>query len=185
MTFYCCESSALAVVEMQDVFTQISVYIAVIGVIIAVIYYFIDLRNRGKLRKSDMFMRVFASSNNDEFQAADMLLQYADFTDYADFEKKYGPFSEVKPIHRAIRVVSVFFEALGLLLYRDLIDEQMLWDAYQIAHRWEKVKPIVEHLRKELNEPRYLEWFEYLYNWYLKQEKQQKVRQQPIYRTAC
>ncbi len=167
---------------MQDAFTQISVYIAVIGVIIAVIYYFIDLRNRGKLRKSDMFMRVFATSNNDEFQAADMLLQYARFTDYTEFEKKYGPFSDIKPIHRAVRVVSVFFEALGLLLYRNLLDEQMLWDAYQIIHRWEKLKPLVEHLREELNEPRYLEWFEYLYNWSKEHEKQPGVKRLPIYR---
>jgi hypothetical protein len=96
-------------------------------------------------------------------------------------EKKYGPFSEIKPIHRASRVVSVFFEALGLLLYHELLDEQMLWDAYQVAHRWEKVKPIVKHLREELNEPRYLEWFEYLYTWFKEQENQGKVRHQPIY----
>jgi hypothetical protein len=169
------------VLDVQDVITQVSVFIAATGVIIAVVYYFFDVRNQSKIRKSDMFMRVFATSNNDEFQSADMLLQYANFTDYADFEKQYGPFSTIKPIHRAIRVISVFFEALGLLLYRKLIDEQMLWDSYQIEHRWEKVKPIIEHLREELNEPRYMEWFEYLYNWFKAQEKQGKVRQQPIY----
>ena len=167
---------------VQDVLTQVTVVLAALGVIIAVVYYFFDLRNRRKVRKSDMSMRVFATSNTDEFQSADMLLQYAIFTDYADFKKRYGPFSEIKPIHRAIRVVSVFFEALGLLLYHKLIDEQMLWDAYQVVHRWEKVKPIIEHLREELNEPRYMQWFEYLYNCFKEQETQRMIRQQPIYR---
>ncbi|MFX0170255.1 MAG: hypothetical protein ACFE89_13015, partial [Candidatus Hodarchaeota archaeon] len=84
-------------------------------------------------------------------------------------------------IHRAIRIVAYFFEALGMLLYRKLIDEQMVWDTFQIKHRWEKIAPVVKELRKELNEPRYIEWFEYLYNWYLKQEKRRKIRKQPIY----
>jgi hypothetical protein len=68
-----------------------------------------------------------------------------------------------------------------MLMYRKLIDEQMVWDTFQIKHWWEKIAPLVKQLRKELNEPRYIEWFEYLYNRYLKQEKQPRVRQQPIY----
>lgn len=110
-----------------------------------------------------------------------MLLQYAEFSDYADFEKKYGPLSARKPIHRAVRVVAYFFEAIGMLMYRKLVDEEMVWDIIQIKHRWEKIAPLIKQLRKELNEPRYMEWFEYIYNWYMKQEKRRGIRQQPIY----
>ncbi len=79
---------------MQDVFTSISVGLAASGVIFAVIYYFFDLRNRRKVRKSDTFMRLFTHLNNEEFHDADMLLQYAEFSDYGDFRKQYGPFSD-------------------------------------------------------------------------------------------
>jgi hypothetical protein len=126
-------------------------------------------------------MRLFTHLNNEAFHDADMLLQYAEFSSYADFEKQYGPFSARKPIHRAIRIIAIYFEAIGMLMYRKLIDEQMVWDTFQIKHRWEKLAPLVKQLRKELNEPRYMEWFEYLYNWHLKQVKQPGVRQQPIY----
>lgn len=166
---------------MQDLITSISVFLAASGVIIAVVYYFFYLRNLSKVRKSDSFMRLFTNVNNEAFHEADMLLQYAEFSDYVDFEKRYGPFSARKPIHRAIRTIVFYFEAVGMLLYRKLIDEQMVWDVFTIKHRWEKVAPLVKQLRIELNEPRYMEWFEYLYNWYVKQEKQRGVRQQPIY----
>ena len=119
--------------------------------------------------------------NTDVFHEADMLLQAAEFSDYADFEKKYGPFSTQKPIHRAIRVIAVYFEAIGMMMYRKLIDEEMVWDIFTVKPRWEKIAPVIKQLRKELNEPRYMEWFEYLYNWYVKQEKQPGVRHQPIY----
>jgi len=167
--------------NLQDVFTQISVFLAASGVIIAVVYYFFYLRNLGRTRRSETFMNLFTNINTEAFQKADLLVQYAEYSDYADFKKRYGPFSEQKPIHVAIRTISYYFEALGMLMYRKLIDEQMVWDTFQIKHRWEKVAPIVKELRKELNEPRYIEWFEYLYNWQLKQETQRKVRQQPIY----
>lgn len=167
---------------MQDAFTSISVVLAASGVTIAVVYYFFDLQNRRKVRRSDSFMRLFTHMNDETFHDADLMVQYAEFSDYEDFEKKYGPFSTRKPIHRAIRLVAFYFEAVGMMLYRNLIDEQMVWDTFQIKHRWEKIAPIIKQLRKELNEPRYMEWFEYLYNWHLKQEKQHGVRLDPIYR---
>jgi hypothetical protein len=151
-------------------------------VIIAVIYYFFDLVNRRRIRRSEEFARLFTSINTERFHDADILLQAAEFSDYADFEKQYGPFSAGKPIHRAVRIIAFVFEAVGLLMYHNLIDKQMVWDVLQVKHRWEKIAPLIKQLRKELNEPRYIEWFEYLYNWYLKQEKQRGVRQQPIYR---
>ncbi len=126
-------------------------------------------------------MKLFANLNTEAFHEADTLLQYAEFSSYADFKKKFGPLSARTPIHRAIRIIAVYFEAIGMLMYRKLIDEQMVWDTYQVKHRWEKVAPIIKQLRKEVNDPRYLEWFEYLYMWYLNQEKQQKRRQEPIY----
>ena len=167
--------------ELQDAFTSISVFLAASGVIIAVVYYFFYLRNLSKVRKSELFMNLFG--NMDEaFHEADLLLQYTEYSDYADFEKQYGAFSARKPIHKAARIIAFYFEAVGMLMYRKLIDEQMVWDVFQIKHRWEKVAPLIKQLRKELDEPRYLEWFEYLYNWYLKEEKRGKFRQQPIYR---
>lgn len=128
-------------------------------------------------------MRLFTHMNNETFHDADLMLQQAEFSSYEDFEKRYGPFSDRKKIHRAFRIVTFYYEAIGMLLYRKLIEGQMVWDVFTIKYRWEKVAPIIKHLRKELNEPRYFEWFEYLYNWYTKQEKLRKTRKQPIHQT--
>jgi len=40
---------------------------------------------------------------------------------------------------------------------------------------WKKIKPIVEGIREQFNDPRFYEWFEYLYN--EMQKREQRLRQ--------
>jgi hypothetical protein len=70
-----------------------------------------------------------------------------------------------------------FFERVGILLHRKLIDIKLIDDLFSIAIKsnWEKVKPIVEGRRKEFNIPAYWEYFEYLYN--EMQKREQKLQQ--------
>jgi hypothetical protein len=74
----------------------------------------------------------------------------------------------------------LFFEGVGILLYRKLIDIELVDDLFSIAIKqmWEKVKPIVEGVRKERNLPQYWEYFEYLYNEMQKRER--KLQQKSV-----
>jgi hypothetical protein len=58
-----------------------------------------------------------------------------------------------------------------MLLRRKLVEPDLIYDLFLVAPLWEKVKPIVEGLRKQLNEPRAYGWFEYLYNEMRKREQ--------------
>jgi len=85
--------------------------------------------------------------------------------------KRYGqPFSG-KPVTGAIIMVANLFEGVGVLLHRKLIDISMVADLLPVEMTWEKIKPIVGGMRKQFNEPRFYEWFEYLYNEMKKREQ--------------
>ena len=60
----------------------------------------------------------------------------------------------------------LFFEGIGILLQRKLVDTRMIDDLFggAIARAWEKVKTGVEKARQQLNDPSIYYYFEYLYN---------------------
>ncbi|NIO38531.1 hypothetical protein GTO27_12665, partial [Candidatus Bathyarchaeota archaeon] len=80
------------------------------------------------------------------------------------YEKKYG-WSEVYQL-------GIFFEGIGVLLRRKLIDIELVDDLFTapVKLTWEKVKPIAEELRKRGLLTAW-EWFEYLYNELQKREQ--------------
>jgi hypothetical protein len=69
--------------------------------------------------------------------------------------------------------VCVFFEGIGILLKRKLIDIELVDDMFTspIKRTWEKVKDITLEARKVRDEPEMFEWFEYLYNKIKKRER--------------
>jgi hypothetical protein len=69
----------------------------------------------------------------------------------------------------------MFFEGIGILLKRKLIDIELVDDMFTspIKWSWEKYKDVVLETRKVENQPEIFEWFEYLYN-EMKKRKQRK-----------
>jgi len=116
-------------------------------------------------------IRLYSYFGSKEFLEADSEVITAKFEDYDDFVEKYGPSTSGKPIHLAVRIVGAFFEGIGVLLHRRLVDIDLVAELFSVKPRWEKMKPIAEGTRKQYNEPRYLEWFEYLYNEIQKREQ--------------
>lgn len=73
----------------------------------------------------------------------------------------------------------MFFEGIGVLLYRELIDIDLTEDIFSgpIKKTWGKMKPIVEDDRKKLDDTAAAEWFECLYN-EMKKREQKLLAQQ-------
>ena len=153
---------------MVDI-TEISAMVAAVGVLIAVIYYILDIRNQAKLRKTDLVMRLYSAFGSPEFVEAWEIMRKREFTDYETYEKKYGL--------SAYMQVSTLFEEVGILLGRRLIDNDLVDDLFSVPVRlaWERMKVLIQEDRKQTNEPRTWEWFEYLYNEMKKRE--QKLQQ--------
>ena len=162
---------------MVDVQT-ISIVIASAGVLVGVIYYILDLRHQSstrqieiETRQADLLMRLYSTWGSDEFQKAATEVVNLEFKDYNDFSEKYGKKWET-PTHMAVFKVCWFFNGIGVLLNSKLADIELIDKlfGYMVKWLWEIMKPIVEGMRKQFNQPKSLEWFEYLYNEIKKRE---------------
>jgi hypothetical protein len=142
-----------------------SIVIASAGVLAGVIYYILEIRHQTKIRQMDLLMRLFSTFDSNEFQEEYIKLLDLKITDYDDYVKTYG----LKGLFK----IFPFFEALGIMLNRKMVSldlvEQMYSQSIQVM--WEKSKPIQEGLRKKYNQPKWGEWFEYLYDEVKKREQ--------------
>lgn len=143
----------------------VSIVVASTGVLIAAIYYVLQIQNQRKMRQTDLVMRLYTTFHSKEFQADMAKVMTAEFKDYDDAVEKYG-WEFGFP-------VGLFFEGIGVLLHRKLVDISLVDDLFTFDTRivWEKIKPIAEGARKHFNAPTILEWFEYLYNEMKKREQ--------------
>ena len=156
---------------MVDIST-VSIVVASASVVAGVVYYALQLRHQIKQRQTDLVMRLYATFSSTEFQdawakvrerASDF--ESIDVIDVYEFDKKVGL--------REFNQVCVFYEGIGILLQRKLVDTRMIEDLFggAVARAWEKVKTGVIKARQQLNDPTIYYYFEYLYNEMKKREQ--------------
>jgi len=148
---------------MVDVY-EISAVVAAVGVLIGVAYYILDMRNQTKIRKTDMLVRLYSRSTDSEFMDAYWKVLSMDVTDYQEYVKKYGALSTDSPMNRAFFTTANFYQMAGVLLLRklvDLITVYDFWGSRNPTMLFEKFKPLVLELRKEVD-PALYTGFEYL-----------------------
>lgn len=160
---------------MVDIQT-ISIAIASSGVFVAAIYYIFQIKHQAKMRQTDLVIRLYSTFSSNEFQDAWAKVrtranEFDSLDDIYDFDSKAGL--------REVNQVCLFFEEVGILLQRELVDTSMIEDLFggAIARTWETVSPGVTKARQQLHDPTIYYYFEYLYN-------EMKKRQQLASRTA-
>jgi hypothetical protein len=148
--------------------TEISAVVAAAGVLVGVAYYILDMRNQTKLRQMDLILRLQSDWRSRELRESYTTVMKMKFRDYEEYAKKEGDTPEV----RAVFDICSFFDGIGILLHRKLIDTEMVDELFSFYTKavWEKVKPLVEGRRRDLD-PKFRQWFEYLYNEMKKREQ--------------
>ena len=156
---------------MVDIET-ISIMLASASVVAGAIYYSFQIRNEAKTRQTDLVMRLYATFSTKEFQDAwtkvrKRAQEVEGTDDIYDFEEKVGGLSEFNQ-------VALFFEGVGILLKRKIVDIAMIEDLFggAIARAWENVRTGIIKGRQQLNDPTIYYYFEYLYNEMKKREQQ-------------
>jgi hypothetical protein len=156
---------------MVDIQT-VSIAIASAGVFVAAIYYVLQIRHQSRMRQTDLVVRLYSAFSGKELQEAYFEVRQLEFVDYDDFMKKYRmPSKSILPLWQVCK----FFDGVGVLLHRKLVDIGLVDELFhtEATLLWEKVKPIAEGRRKELNQPTIYQPFEYLYNEMKKREQQE------------
>jgi len=159
---------------MVDIQT-VSIAIASASVVAGIVYYVFQVRHQTKLRHTDLIMRLYSTFGGEEHQRAGKKVSKIDYKGYDDFVKKYGAPNSEEQIPMAIDKVLYFFEEVGVLLSKKLVDIDMIDQlmGYNIMMIGTKTMPIIEQSRKRLNLPRVWTNFEYLYNEMKKREQRQ------------
>ncbi|MCW4053193.1 MAG: hypothetical protein NWE78_08320 [Candidatus Bathyarchaeota archaeon] len=147
----------------------ISAVIAAIGVIVGVVFAVLQLRDLVKTRQTDLILRLYAAFSAKEFLKTWDEVRKRDVTGFADYEKKYD-WSEALEI-------GMFFEGIGVLLRRRLINIDLVDDLFTgpIKTTWESLEDLTKDAREQQEAPTLFEWFEYLYN----EMKRREQTQQP------
>jgi hypothetical protein len=159
---------------MVDIST-VSIVVASAGVLVAAIYYVLQLRHQNRIRQTDLVMRLYSQACSKEAMEAFLKVMNLEFENYKNFVEKYGsPLSE-KPEQTAFFMQGLFYEGIGVLLHRKLVDIGIVDDLFPVDSIWGKVRPIVEGGREQFKWPSLFEWFEYLYNEVKKREQQAKI----------
>jgi hypothetical protein len=159
---------------MVDV-TEISAVIAAAGVVVGVVLTYVELRHQTKIRKTDLLVRLYSTLSSSEFMDAQWKIMNLQVKDYDDYVRQYGSMLSENPMHKALNVTASFYELLGILILRKRADAGEIYDVLGSNTPkllYEKIKPVVQGLRKEFNEQYALAGFEYLCNELKRKEPQ-------------
>ena len=151
----------------------ISTIAAVLGVIVGLALTFLELRHIRKERQTSLVTGLYSTFSSKEFQTAETQIDNLEFKNAEDFLEKYGPKANVEA-WATFQSMAAFYEQVGILLHRKLIDITLVDDLLStaITQDWEKMAPIIKDRRERLGLPQIWEWFEYLYNEMIKREKE-------------
>jgi len=124
------------------------------------------LRNQSRTRKTQLFMDIYNKFNESvEVIQETLTIPTLEFDGYDDFIEKYGQENNPRAWAK-LYYDMMFFEGLGILVKRGLIDIEMVEDFMSgvIVMYWGKLGPIHKEIRIHQHHPTWAEWTEYLYN---------------------
>ena len=151
---------------------SISAIVAAAGVLVGVTLAYLEVRSLVEARRTDLVISLYRDFGNKDYQRAWQAVITSEYKDYNDYVEKYG-------LDETYQVVMPF-EGMGTLLHMNLRDVALVQHLIhgQTVSTWEKMRPMIEGHRQQLDQPQFCEWFEYLYNELQKREQQLQQTQQ-------
>jgi hypothetical protein len=160
--------------------TLITSLVTMTGVFVGVIFGLRQINDIVKSRHTNLFVDLYDHLNSQEFQKMyNQIIYVYKWDSYDDWLEKYGPDTNIEAWSSFVSVGS-FFDGIGVLVSRKLIDLELVDDlmSSSIIWLWEKMEPVVLERRKRRNRPQLWEFVEYLYKEVKKRE--QKTTQTKI-----
>jgi hypothetical protein len=147
-----------------------------IALIVGIAYYLFIMRNSQRnqelarkaqeqaleTRQAQLFMSIYTRVNEVEFWHNFMEIRQWEWESFEEYNEKYSLCTEMSAKFNS---VGTFFEGMGVMVKRKLIDVTVVDDLLSgpIMSLWQKFEPILLEDRRRRNMPTLWEWFEYLY----------------------
>lgn len=149
--------------------TSVSIILASASVIVGVILAVLQLRDQVRTRQAQLFMQLYDHFSRKEFarycQEIIYVYKYEDFEESQDKPTFLLGETDIE-VASIVGEVCAFFEGMGLLVKRRLIDINLVAELLSspLSWIWERLEKPIRRARKLRGRPQIWEWFEYLYN---------------------
>jgi hypothetical protein len=143
-----------------------------LGLMASIIYYANILQNATKTQKvqletrqAQLFMQIYRDICTPEWWRILGETTAREYVDYDKSEEEFGKEANMVAWSEGSSLFA-FFEGLGVLVHRKLIDPNLVDDLLSgpIIRYWESSKPYIVERRIRQNHPPIGEWIEYLYS---------------------
>jgi hypothetical protein len=137
--------------------------VAATGVLVAAVYYIMNLRVNERNRKTQLSMSIAEKLNSKEFLKNMMDVYNLSWTDLDDYLKKYD--SIVNPESYVLRNHVWFtYDNLGYLLQKGLVETEIVYNATggNSITIWDHYTPVIDYYRRVELGSNFLRGFEYL-----------------------
>ena len=149
----------------------IGVLITAASVSIAAIYYTMTLRTQREnmrqtleTRQISLIDSIMTRALNEEGMRNYIELLNCEWSDYEDFERKYGMETDVGITARRYSQWQLY-NSIGMMVRKDMVKAEDIYDmgiGMGMIWLWEKYQPIIDEIRRRYNGSEYLKNFEYL-----------------------
>jgi len=158
----------------QMTLQTISILVSSIGMIVALVYYTLTIRNQNKTRQAQLLMQVYHRLDTPEKVRALQEVFLWEFKDLEEFVEKYWNPED----YNKLGTLVLFFGGAGTLVKTgDLpVEKVSLLMGGLVILMWEKFDPIKEQLREFWNLPSWASSTEYLYHEIIRYREQHPER---------
>ena len=142
----------------------LSIVLTGIGLMVAVTYYGLEIRNQNRTRRAQLYMQIFGRISTIDFRLSTAETSRWEYSDFEDFVEKYLMNSDPSYIAKWQALMS-WMEGIGYLLKDGLIDAEDLYNlsgGQGVILFWKKWEPIVYEYRVSRKNEDFGRWFEYL-----------------------
>ena len=147
-------------------FEFLAIIITGLGLTASITYYAMVLRNQNQTRQAQLFMQIYSRFDDPDWMVNwGQVVRQWEWRDYEDWHSKYSPEMDIEAAAQ-YGSVAAYFEGIGVLVYKNLIDVDIVADlmSRNIMIFWEKMGPIIKERRIRYNNEYVWEWNEWLYN---------------------
>ena len=148
-------------------YQTISIVMTGIGMIIALTYYALQIRNQNKTRQAQIYIQIYNKFTDPEWLERYFKSRVWKPKDFEDFVNTLADIRENKTRSYADLVsVGATFEGMGVLIKRGFIDPQYVADMMGtlIVEYWNEKEHLYRELRERWNNPRIYQDLEHLYD---------------------
>jgi len=137
-------------------YQTLSIVLTGIGLMIALTYYALQIRNQNKTRQAQIIMQVYQKMSDADFMESFWEVFSREWDTVEEYLEKY-------PSRTSFAVLTNYLEGVGILLKKGLVGRALVYEFFPTNANvlWHKFKPITMWTRENIS-PSYLRTVEYL-----------------------